>query len=67
MRQRTTFAFDPTTSERLSRLAKKKGISNTELVRRAIALYETVEQERDPSSAVKFQDKAGNTVNVVLP
>jgi hypothetical protein len=65
--KRTTFAFDPTTSERLSRLAKQKGISNTELVRRAVALYETVERERAPGTDVAFLDKHGQKVTIVLP
>jgi predicted transcriptional regulator len=65
--KRTTFAFDPTTSERLSRLASKKGISNTELVRRAVALYEIVERERAPDADVAFLDKEGKKVNIVLP
>lgn len=64
---RTTFAFDPTTSERLARLAKKKGISNTELVRRAVALYEFVERERDERSDITFIDRDGDKITVVLP
>ena len=65
--KRTTFAFDETTTERLSRLAKKKNVSNTELIRRAVALYEAVERERAPDSDIAFLDKSGNKVNVVLP
>lgn len=67
MADRTTFAFDPTTTDRLARLAKKKGVSNTELIRRAVALYETVERERAPDQPVAFLDKNGDKVNIVLP
>jgi predicted transcriptional regulator len=65
--KRTTVVFDPATTDRLSRLAKKKNVSNTELIRRAVALYETVERERAPDSDVAFLDKDGQKVNVVLP
>lgn len=65
--KRTSIIFDPSTTERLSRLAKKKNVSNTELIRRAVALYETVERERAPDADVAFLDKDGNKVNIVLP
>jgi len=62
----TTFSFDHTTSHRLDRLARSKGISNAELVRRAVALYELVENERAPESEVAFLDRNGDKVSVVM-
>jgi predicted transcriptional regulator len=63
---RTTFSFDRPTSQRLDQLARRKGISNEELVRRAVALYELVENERAPESEVAFLDRNGDQVNVVM-
>jgi hypothetical protein len=63
---RTTFSFDRSTSQRLDRLARRKGISNAELVRRAVALYELVENERAPESEVAFLGHDGEKVSVVM-
>jgi predicted transcriptional regulator len=64
--QRTTVSFDRSTTSRLSRLAHSKGISNVEVVRRAVALYELVERERSPESEVAFLDRNGEQVSVVM-
>jgi hypothetical protein len=63
---RTTVSFDRSTSSRLHRLARSKGISNEELVFRAVALYELVENERAPESEVAFLDRNGEQVSVVM-
>ncbi len=67
--QRSTFSFDPTTATRLSELARKKHVSNTEVLRRALALYDYIESERSDESGggITFVDKAGKEVKVILP
>jgi len=50
-------------------LARKKHVSNTEVLRRALALYDYIESERSDESGggITFVDKAGKEVKVILP
>jgi len=65
--KRTTFSFDPDTTSRLNELAAHKGISNTEVIRRAVALYETIERERSKNSPITIQNKDNQSIRLILP
>lgn len=68
MASRTTFNFDKKAAETLEALAEKKGVSATEIVRRALALYDYIEQVKGPQvGSVTIEKEGGQKVDVVLP
>jgi predicted transcriptional regulator len=64
---RSTFSFDESADRKLADLASKKGTTKTEVLRRAIALYDLIESRRSPSSAVTVEFEPGKKVELVMP
>ena len=64
---KSTFSFDEAVVNRLNELAAKKGVSKTEILRRAITLYDYLEETRDPqTSNIRMVTPQGE-VDLVLP
>jgi hypothetical protein len=64
---RTTFAFDKAAERKLRELAAIKGVSKTEIVRRALTLYDYLEAQRSQSSHIRIETASGEKVDLVLP
>lgn len=65
--KKTTFTFDNSVTERLEGIAQKKQISKSEVLRRAVTLYDFLEENRGKNSSFKIIDKDGKEINIVLP
>jgi len=63
--RRTSFSFDNKVNSRLDRLAADGGTSKSEILRRAITLYDYLENEAD--GRIKFEKANGDKVELVLP
>jgi predicted transcriptional regulator len=65
---RSTFSFDESVERKLNDLANKKHTTKTEVLRRAIALYDLIESRRNQqSSGVTVEFEPGKKVELVMP
>ncbi|WP_433143209.1 hypothetical protein ACQPZ8_47900 [Actinomadura nitritigenes] len=63
--ERITVSLVPRAAEQLSALMDRTGMSKTDLVNRAITLYEYVEQEIDQGNDILVRKQGGDEVYVV--
>jgi predicted transcriptional regulator len=65
---RSTYAFDDSVDQKLQDLAKSKGTNRTEILKRAIALYDFIESRRPQGSkGVTVEFEPDKKVEVVMP
>jgi len=64
--KRTTFAFSPAVDEKLTRLANQNNTSKTEILRRAISLYEYL-GDNSKGGRVRIERKDGTQAEIILP
>ena len=65
--QRATFSFDKTVSKKLSQLAKEGDTSKTEILRRAITLYDFFEKNQGEDGHIKLEKPNGDKVELIMP
>jgi predicted transcriptional regulator len=66
MAKRTTFSFSKDVDRLLNDLAEHKDTTKTEILRRAITLYDYLEKNRE-GGTVKIEKPSGEKVEIVLP
>jgi hypothetical protein len=65
---RSTYSFDESVDQKLNYLAKKRQTNKTEILKRAIALYDFIESRRKQgSSGVTLEFDQNDKVEVVMP
>lgn len=64
---KSTFSFDAAAEQKLRELAESKGVTKSEVLRRAIALYDYLESQRNEKSHIKIEKPNGEKVELVLP
>ena len=64
---KTTFTFNEDVTGRLDELAGKKGTSKSEILRRAITLYDYLEKQKSQTGEVTIVKPNGEKVELVLP
>jgi predicted transcriptional regulator len=64
--KRTTFSFSQDVDSLLTELAEAKHTNKTEILRRAIALYDYLEKQREGGN-VKIEKPNGEKVEIVFP
>ena len=64
---KTTFSFDDRVSRRLEEMAVDKNTTKSEVLRRAITLYDFLEKKRGDNHSITVIDKDGKQVEIVLP
>ena len=64
---KSTFSFNPDADQKLNELAEKLHISKSELLRRAITLYEYIDAAKNEKGQVKIEKASGEKVELVLP
>ena len=65
--RRTTFSFDQTVNAKLADLAKRQGTTKTEILRRAITLYDYLDSQRGGDGHIKIEKPGGDKVELLLP
>lgn len=66
--KRSTFSFDEQAYAKLSELASTSGVPKTEILRRAIAVYDYLLNEAGGSDhAIKIEKEGGEKVELVFP
>lgn len=56
MKKTTSFSFPPKVIKMLEKLARDEGVSKSEVLRRAIALYDIVQEEKNNDGRVMIQN-----------
>lgn len=64
---KTTFTFNEDATGRLDELAGKKGTSKSEILRRAITLYDYLDKQKSQTGEVTIVKPNGEKVELVLP
>ena len=64
---KSTFVFDQAADSKLRDLADRKSVSKTEILRRAIALYDYLESQQKPGAGIRIEKPSGEKVDLVLP
>jgi predicted transcriptional regulator len=64
---KTTFSFDETVSKRLETIADHEKITKTEVLRRAITLYDFLEEKRGDNKSLTIIDKDGKEIEIIMP
>ena len=64
---RSTFSFDDEAYKRLNELSGSTGVPKTEILRRAIAVYDYLNEVRGSENSVKIEKPDGEKVDLVFP
>lgn len=64
---KTTFSFDDVVSTRLEKLAEEKDTTKSEVLRRAITLYDFLEKKRGDKDTITIIGEDGKQIEIVLP
>jgi predicted transcriptional regulator len=67
MAVKSTFSFNEAADQKLNELADKLKISKSELLRRAITLYDYLDSAKDDRGLVKIERSGGEKVDLLLP
>jgi len=67
MATKTTFAFDAGATALLEQLADKKNISKAEVLRRALMLYDFVDEQRGDAKTIELKGKHGQEIHLLVP
>lgn len=64
---KSTFSFDDKASEKLDNIAERSAISKKEVLRRAITLYDILEQRKNADNTIIIKNSDGKETEIVLP
>lgn len=67
MKAATTFSFDENVTSKLNEIAEKSRTTKTEILRRAITLYDLLEKRKGSDNTITIKDEEGKETELILP